>query len=79
MNLLPASQIAKEYGFTARHWTRLAAAGKLPGTYQPSGEGGKWLFDAQVFGKWFKQNNRREHGRNLQARGHLLGARPKKR
>src|ERR1700760_585707 len=31
---LKASEVAKRYGFTARHWTRLAAAGKIPGAWQ---------------------------------------------
>ena len=59
MNHLTASQIATDYGFTARHWIRMAAAGKVPGAYQPGGQGGKWLFDAQAFARWFKNTNRR--------------------
>jgi hypothetical protein len=50
-----ASKIADQYGW---HWIRQAASGKVPGAYQPSGQGGKWLFDSNVFDKWFKSTNK---------------------
>lgn len=48
-----ASQIAQEFGFSARHWTRAASAGKVPGACQPSGPGGHWLFDVALFRRWW--------------------------
>lgn len=53
---LSASQLAERYGFTARHWTRQAAAGNIPGAYQPSGNHGHWLFDLAVFQRWASAN-----------------------
>jgi hypothetical protein len=41
MRPIPASDIAARYGFTARHWIRLAAAGKVPGAKQPTGPRGR--------------------------------------
>src|SRR5690606_23944920 len=53
-----ASQIASEFGFTARHWIRQAANGRVPGAYQPSGPKGHWLFDRAVFEKWYRSTVR---------------------
>jgi hypothetical protein len=53
MTQLTAAEIAKEHGFSARHWTRLAAGGKVPGARQPAGTRGQWLFDAVVFRRWW--------------------------
>jgi hypothetical protein len=36
---IKAAEIAREYGFSTRYWTKLAAAGKIPGATQPSGPG----------------------------------------
>ncbi|WAJ27160.1 helix-turn-helix domain-containing protein [Antarcticirhabdus aurantiaca] len=47
-----AKVIAEEFGLSARHWTRMASAGKIPGAWQPSGEGGHWLFDLDAFRRW---------------------------
>lgn len=47
-----ARQVADEFGLSARHWTRLAAQGKVPGAWQPSGNGGAWLFDMDAFRRW---------------------------
>ena len=47
-----AAEIAKVHGMTPRHWTRLAAAGKVPGAWQSAGTGGKWLFDPLRFAEW---------------------------
>jgi hypothetical protein len=55
---LRASEIARAYGFTPRHWIRLAAVGKIPGARQPSGAKGQWLFDAEVFAKWWESRQR---------------------
>lgn len=59
MTHITAADLAKTYGLTARHWIRLAARGKVPGAYQPGGEGGKWLFDAVAFQRWFKSTDRK--------------------
>ena len=48
MKPLTAKAISERYGFTPRHWTRLAAAGKVPGAYQPGGDGGQWVFDSAM-------------------------------
>ena len=53
-----ASDIASEYGMSARHWIRLAKAGKIPGAWQPAGPRGHWLFDAVAFEEWRKASNR---------------------
>jgi hypothetical protein len=55
---LTSADLASEYGFTARHWTRLAAEGKIPGARQPCGANGKWLFDTVVFQRWWKSRER---------------------
>lgn len=54
MKPVSASIIAEKFGFTARHWIRLAASGKVPGAYQPSGPRGAWCFDLTVFEKWWR-------------------------
>jgi hypothetical protein len=51
---LTAAEVARTFGLTQRHWTRLAASGKVPGARQPAGPSGKWLFDAAVFERWWK-------------------------
>src|ERR1700730_15248000 len=56
---LRASEIARAYGFTSRYWIRLAAAGKIPGAWQPSGPGGGWLFDQAQFVAWREASKRR--------------------
>jgi hypothetical protein len=55
---LTAAQVADEFGFTARHWIRLAAQGRIPGACQPSGHGGQWQFDEKQFRKWRKSRER---------------------
>src|SRR6266436_6143047 len=55
---LTATQVAQEHGFTPRHWTRQAAAGKIPGARQPSGPGGQWLFDAAMLRRWWETRKR---------------------
>jgi hypothetical protein len=44
---------------TSRYWTRMAAEGKVPSAWQPSGEGGKWLFDLAVVSRWQQDNLKR--------------------
>ncbi|WP_370642274.1 helix-turn-helix domain-containing protein [Afifella sp. H1R] len=53
-----AAELASEYGMSPRHWTRLAAAGKIPGAWQPGGAGGKWLFDPKEFAVWRRSQRR---------------------
>jgi hypothetical protein len=57
MSELPAqsAEIAKEYGFSSRYWIKLAAAGGIPGAWQPSGPGGSWVFDRREFRLWAKE------------------------
>lgn len=57
---LRASEVAREYGRTPRYWIRLAAAGKVPGARQPSGEGGQWAFDAVKLAAWWEAVEREE-------------------
>lgn len=53
-----AAEISREYGFTSRHWIRLAAQGRIPGAYQPSGEGGRWVFERVAFRRWWESRRR---------------------
>jgi hypothetical protein len=46
------AELVARFGMTPRHWTRLASTGQIPGAWQPSGQGGKWLFDLQAFIGW---------------------------
>ena len=57
---LRAPEIAARYGFTPRYWTKRAAAGNIPGARQPSGPGGGWLFDRDLFESWWRDLPRRE-------------------
>jgi hypothetical protein len=50
---MKTSDLAREYGFTARYWTKLAAQGRIPGARQPFGPRGQWVFDPAVFTKWW--------------------------
>lgn len=47
-----ASELVIHFGMTARYWTRMASEGKVPGAWQPSGPGGKWLFDLDAVRRW---------------------------
>jgi hypothetical protein len=49
-----ASELAIHFGMTPRYWTRMAAEGKVPDAWQPSGPGGKWLFDLQAVSRWHR-------------------------
>src|SRR6185503_12214974 len=55
---LTATQLSKEYGFTPRHWARLAASGKVPGARQPAGPNGQWMFDPVAFKRWWDSRER---------------------
>ncbi|MBC8131013.1 MAG: hypothetical protein H7Y08_11925 [Rhizobiaceae bacterium] len=48
---LTARNIAEDFGETSRHWTKMAAAGLVPGAFQPKDKTG-WLFDADAFRVW---------------------------
>lgn len=48
---LTARNIAEEFGETSRHWTKLAAAGAVPGARQPKDKA-TWLFDLDTFRAW---------------------------
>src|SRR4029077_5117802 len=56
---LAISDLVEGYGFSARYWTKLAASGRIPGAWQPSGPKGSWRFDAGLFVKW-RENSQRE-------------------
>jgi hypothetical protein len=47
-----ASDLASEYGRSARYWIKMAADGKIPGAWQPSGPGGQWAFERRAFEVW---------------------------
>ena len=55
---LTASALARSYGFTPRHWIRLAAQGRIPGARQPFGPRGRWVFDASIFKSWWAAQQR---------------------
>jgi hypothetical protein len=52
-NRRPTDEIAP-YGFPKRHWTKLAAQGRIPGARQPCGPRGHWSFDARLFAEWWE-------------------------
>ena len=56
---LRASEIAARYGLSSRYWIKMAAAGRIPGAWQPSGPGGGWLFDQAQFVAWREASKRR--------------------
>src|SRR5262245_48727518 len=56
---LRASEIAARYGLSSRYWIKMAAAGRIPGAWQPSGPGGAWLFDKAQFVAWREARKRR--------------------
>jgi hypothetical protein len=55
---LTAEDLARDYGFSSRHWTRLAASGIVPGATQPTGKNGKWFFDETTFRNWWASRHR---------------------
>lgn len=54
-----AADLVIHFGMTARYWTRMAAEGNVPSAWQPSGDGGKWLFDLQVVSRWHQAKLKR--------------------
>src|SRR6478736_4151278 len=52
------ADLVLRYGFTTRHWTKLAAAGRIPGASQPCGPHGHWSFDARLFAEWWEAGKR---------------------
>src|SRR5258708_37478422 len=42
---LTATEVARLFGYSARHWRRQAALGKVPGAHQLFGPRGHWVFD----------------------------------
>src|SRR5688572_17298606 len=57
---LRAADLARDYGFTARYWIKLAVAGRIPSARQPSGPGGAWLFDPVSFADWWDKSEQRQ-------------------
>src|SRR5215831_1539195 len=55
---LRIDEVVALYGFTARHWRRQAAAGRVPGARQPFGPRGHWTFDADELRKFFTLRKR---------------------
>src|SRR4051795_9401002 len=47
------SALVEEVGFSARHWIRMAAAGRVPGARQPFGPGSSWVFDLRAVRQWW--------------------------
>lgn len=56
MSEIRASDLSARYGFTGRYWIKLAAAGRIPGAWQPSGPRGQWVFDRAKFTIWARAN-----------------------
>jgi hypothetical protein len=54
-----AADLVAEFGMTTRYWTRMAAEGKVPSAWQPSGGRGKWLFDMHAVTRWRQDKLRR--------------------
>lgn len=73
---LRACDLARDYGFTARHWLRLAAAGKIPGARQPAGAGGHWLFERRGFVAYARQAGLIRSAEPIQLRKPLRPSRP---
>src|SRR4051812_28439222 len=55
-----AAHLARRTGLSSRWFTGRASQGKIPGAYQPSGEGGAWRFDEELFWRWW--DGRAAHG-----------------
>ena len=72
---VPASVIAAIHGMTARHWTRLAAAGRIPGAWQSAGPRGKWLFDPIRFAAWKAEQSKEVAPWLASTKGAALGGR----
>src|SRR6516162_815627 len=55
---LRTPDLVARYGFTAQHWIKLAAEGRIPGATQPCGPRGHWSFDAILFEEWWNAGKR---------------------
>ena len=72
-----AADLVVRFGMTARYWTRMAAEGKVPSAWQPSGDGGKWLFDLQVVSRWHQAKLKRiSEWQGHTSAGRHIGAAP---
>jgi len=49
-----ASDLVKEFGFTSRHWTRMASAGRVPSAHQPFGPRSSWTFEITEVRTWWE-------------------------
>ncbi len=49
-----AARLVEEFGFTERHWIRMAAAGRVPGARQPFGPRSSWVFDLTAVRRWWE-------------------------
>src|SRR5579872_3447629 len=50
---LSTAELASATGFSTRWFTANAAAGRIPGAYQPMGPGGGWRFEERAFWQWW--------------------------
>lgn len=53
-----AARLVEEFGFTERHWIRMAAAGRVPGARQPFGPRSRWVFDLTAVRRWWEASLR---------------------
>ena len=54
-----ASEIVEEFGFTTRHWIRMAASGRVPGARQPFGPRSSWIFDLNAVRAWWASTEKK--------------------
>lgn len=47
------ADLVAEFGFTERHWIRMAAASRAPGARQPFGARSRWVFDLDALQTWW--------------------------
>lgn len=50
-----AADLTAEFGFTDRHWIKQAAAGRVPGAFQPFGPHSTWVFDIETVRAWWAE------------------------
>jgi len=55
-----AAYLAQRTEFSTHWFTAKAAAGQIPGAYQPSGPGGEWRFDEIEFWRWWNSSRKKE-------------------
>ena len=73
---LRTADLVARYGFTERHWRKLAAEGRIPGATQPCGSRGHWVFDARLFAAWWEAGRREAACRISTAGAKFGGAAP---